>query len=97
MNVLMGAKLRRLLRAFPVLAVTFLLLTACGETTSIPDEGSGNNEPSVVFEMTLPTTTQEPREPRTVPNPETGVEKPSPEPDTEEDGQRATRTHRAAL
>ena len=41
-----------------------LFLAACSETVSTPEENSGQeNEPSVVYEMTLPETRQEPPEP----------------------------------
>jgi hypothetical protein len=63
-----------------VLLLAVLLLTAaCGETATANDGGSGQeNEPSVVFEMTLPEATQEPTKTRETP------ETASPEPNAEE-------------
>ncbi len=67
------------------LAAILLLTAACGETATTTDGGPGQeNEPSVVFEMTLPQTTQEPTEPEEVP------ESSSPEPDAEEVPQEVT-------
>ena len=72
---------RALAVVFPALLATVLLLTtACGETATTTDRGSGQeNEPSVVYEMTLETT-QETRESQTATGPEETPEAASPEP-----------------
>ena len=73
---------RRLASVFHVLAMA-LLLAACGESATTTDERPGHeNEPSIVYEMTLETS-EEP------PPPETTVET-SPEPNPEETPQQAS-------
>ena len=68
-----------------LLAAVLLLTTACGETATTTEGGSGlENEPSVVYEMTLPETTQK------FPEPEKTIEAASPEPDPEEAPQSAS-------
>ena len=61
--------------------VALLSVTSCGETGSTPGRDSGSREPSVVYEMTLPETTQE------SPKPEEAPESASPEPDAKEASQ----------
>lgn len=83
----------RLIRTVSValIATALLITAACGETGSASDA----NEPSVVYESTLPETPQTPSEtttapqpekapePETVPKPETVAEAPPPEPNPE--------------
>ena len=77
---------KRLTRAVSVacVAATLSLLAACGETGSAPEPDSESREPSVVYEMTLPETKQEP------PEPEENTEAAPPDPNPEEDSQQAT-------
>lgn len=89
MNGQSNTKPRRLARVFCIVVMT-LLLAACGETATTTDGGSGQeNEPSVVYEMTLETSEE-------TPPPETTAEG-SPEPDAEEASQQATDGPRDAL